>query len=289
VRPLDFQAPASVEETLRLLERHGQGATLLAGGQSLMILLRQGLVVPEVLVGLKRVAELGTIRATPEGLTLGSMVTYHAAAADPLVASGAPIVRAAASSVGSVHIRNLGTVGGSVCHADPAGDVPTVLLALDATLRTVRPDGTGRRHPLDGFYRGLFETLLEPDELLVSIDLPARAPGETFGYRRFSFRQGEYPTAVAACRLRFRDGRCADARVAVGGGDPYPRRLRELEALLAGATAGEVMEATVGAAPFESLRPMADVRGSERWKRRVVASLVRRAVADALGPGNGHG
>ncbi len=289
MRPLDFQAPTSVDETLRLLSRHGQGATLLAGGQSLMILLRQGLVTPDVLIGLKRVGELATIQATRDGLRLGSMVTYRAAAFDPLVASQAPIVRAAASSVGSVHIRNLGTVGGSVCHADPAGDLPTVLLALDATLRTVRPDGTERHHPIDGFYRGLFETLLEPDELLVSIDLPARAADATFGYRRFSFRHGEYPMAVAACRLRFQDGRCSDARIAVGGGDLHPRRLPELERLLAGATADDVLAAAATEAPFASLRPIADVRGSERWKRRVVTSLVRRTVGGAIGSRNGHG
>jgi CO/xanthine dehydrogenase FAD-binding subunit len=141
MHPLDFQAPVSVDETLGLLERFGPEATLMAGGQSLMILLRQGLVAPRVLVSLKRVRELRAMTADGDTLSLGSMLAYHTAAGDQQIAAWAPIARAAAASVGSVHIRNLGTLGGGVCHADPAGDVPTALLALDATLHTVRPGG----------------------------------------------------------------------------------------------------------------------------------------------------
>jgi CO/xanthine dehydrogenase FAD-binding subunit len=283
VRPFDFQAPTSVEETLRLLGEHGSGAALLAGGQSLMILLRQGLVAPELLIGLKRVAGLGAVSTVDGGLRLGSMVTYRTAAADPLIAERLPLVATAAGSVGSVHIRNLGTIGGSLCHADPAGDVPTVLLALDATLHTARPDGGGAAHAIDGFFQGLFETSLDTGELLVSIDLPAPPPGATFGYRRFSFRHGEYPMAVAACSLRWERGRCDDARVAVGGGGLYPSRLKALEDLLEGATAREALAAAATAGPYESLRPIADVRGGEAWKRRVVTNLIRQTVADAVG------
>jgi aerobic carbon-monoxide dehydrogenase medium subunit len=285
VRPFDFQAPTSVEETLRLLGEHGPDATLLAGGQSLMILLRQGLVAPELLIGLKRVDELRAIGTHDGGLRLGSMVTYRTAAADPRIAERLPLIAAAAGSVGSVHIRNLGTIGGSLCHADPAGDLPTVLLALDATLHTARPGGATASHAIDGFFQGLFETSLDSDELLVAIDLPAQPAGASFGYRRFSFRQGEYPMAVAACRLGFEEGRCTGARVAVGGGGLHPARLKALEDLLEGMTAREALDAPATDAPFESLQPIADIRGGEAWKRRVVANLIRETVADALGNG----
>jgi aerobic carbon-monoxide dehydrogenase medium subunit len=282
MRPLDYRAPGSVEETLDLLQRSGDGATLLAGGQSLLILLRQGLVTPEVLVGLKRVRGLDGITAGPDTLSLGSMVTYATAAGDPRVAERAQLVGAAAGQVGSVHIRNLGTLGGSLCHADPAGDVPTVLLALDAVLHTVSPGGAGARHGIDDFFRGLFETRLEPGELLVSIEVPAAPSGATFGYRRFSYRSGEYPMAVAACRLAWEDGQCTGARVAVGGAGEHPRRLPELEGLLEGIAAGDVIAAASGSEPFAALRPIADIRGSEGWKRRVVAELVRATIADAV-------
>ncbi len=258
MRPFDFRAPTSVEETLRLLGEYGSEATLLAGGQSLMILLRQGLVVPELLIGLKRVDELRTVEPHGGGLRLGSMVTYRTAAADPRIADSLPPLGAAAQSVGSVHIRNLGTIGGSLCHADPAGDVPTVLLALDATLHTASPGGAAASHAVDGFFRGLFET---------------------------SFRHGEYPMAVAACRLGFQDGRCTGARVAIGGGGAYPARLKALEDLLEGTSAGDALAAAATEVPFESLQPIADVRGGEAWKRRVVTNLVRQTVADAVGKG----
>jgi carbon-monoxide dehydrogenase medium subunit len=157
-----------------------------------------------------------------------------------------------------------------------------VLLALDATLHTARPDGTAAAHPVDGFFLGLFETRLAPGELLVSIEVPAQPAGSTFGYRRFSFREGEYPMAVAACTLSWEEGRCAGARVAVGGGGPHPMRLPEVERLLAGATAAEAAEAAAAWPPSGSLRPIADVRGGEAWKARVLADLLRRTVADAI-------
>jgi carbon-monoxide dehydrogenase medium subunit len=210
------------------------------------------------------------------------MVTYRRATREPAVAGRFPVVAAAAGSVGSVHIRNRGTVGGSLCHADPAGDLPTVLLTLDATLGTVRPDGATAGHPVGDFFRGLLQTRLEDDELLAWIDLPEQPAGATFGYRRFSYRHGEYPMAVAACRLGWEAGRCTGARVAVGGGGPCPSRLPELERLLEGVAAADVVAAAATDAPYERLRPLADIRGGEAWKRRVVTKLVRDAVADAV-------
>jgi len=283
VRAFDFVAPTSVDQALRWLGEHGDGAALLAGGQSYMILLRQGLVAPEVVIGLKRVRELAGIERRDGGLRLGSMVTYRAAAAADMVTAVAPVLATAAGSVGSVHIRNLGTLGGSLCHADPAGDVPTVLLTLDATLGTLRPGGDAATYPADDFFRGLFETRLADDELLARIDVPAQPAGATFGYRRFQVREGEYPLAVAACRLGWEAGRCTGARVAVGGGGEHPMRLPELERALDGTPADEVPAAAAADEPFAALHPAADVRGSERWKRRVLTSLVRATVADAAG------
>ena len=279
----EYQAPGQLAEATAILDRYGSEATVLAGGQSLMILLRQGLVSPGILLGIKCVAGLADLRETPMGLRLGAAVTYRAAANDARVRARAPVLARAAGSVGSVHIRNMGTVGGSVCHADPAGDVPTVLLALDAEAEIASSGGT-RTCPLSGFFTNMFQTQLGEGEILAAVNIPHQAAGSSFGYRRFSYREGEYPLAVAACRLDWREGMCVGARVAIGGGDVCPKRCPELEELLVGTSAGaEVREAAAEMLPAV-LHPVADVRGSARWKTNVVADLAARTVADAAQP-----
>jgi len=208
------------------------------------------------------------------------MVTYRTVSGDPAVRTTAPILVRAAGSVGSVHIRNLGTVGGSLCHADPAGDVPTVLVALGATLRVANGSGV-TLHPADQFFTGLFETRLSSNEILVGIDIPPPEGSTTYGYGRFCYREGEYPMAVAACRLVWRGDLCVDARVAVGGGDLYPKRLPEVEAVLAGRGVDDSVRADVREVLPSLLRPMPDVRGSGPWKSRVAMHLVERVLEEA--------
>jgi len=245
-----------------------------------MILLRQRIVVPEVVVSLDRVEELRRVEHAPDGLLLGSMVTYTRVHTDGNIARGSPLAAAAASRVGSVHIRNRGTVGGSLCHADPAGDVPVALLAHGATLVIAGPNST-RTEPIDGFFRGLFETSIEPDEILAGVCVPSTPPGIVHAYRRFSYREGEYPQCVAAVQIgRDIDGRCASARVAVGGAGPCPRRLPELERALVGTdlTDDDIRAAVRSVQP--DLRPIPDVRGDVGWKVQVLTHLLHRTLAD---------
>ncbi|HEY3208413.1 MAG TPA: FAD binding domain-containing protein [Actinomycetota bacterium] len=276
----EYRAPTDLREGLEILAEFGPDAKVLAGGQSLMILLRQRLLAPRVIVSLKRLGALTAIESSDGGLRLGSMVTYRAASASPAVRAHAPILARAASSVGSIHIRNLGTLGGSLCHADPAADVPTVLLALDAMLRAAGSSGRNT-YPADQFFTGLFQTRIATEEVLEGIDVPAPAGETTFGYGRFSYREGEYPMAVAACRLTWDGQTCTDARIAVGGGDVYPKRLPEVEGLVrrTGVDAGARAEVR-GVLPT-ILRPMPDIRGSGEWKSRVLAGLMDRVLDEA--------
>jgi carbon-monoxide dehydrogenase medium subunit len=278
----DYARPRSVDETVALLGEHGGDATLLAGGQSLMILLRQGLVAPSVLVGLDGVDELRGVSTDGSTLTLGSMQTYAAVAADPAVTAHVGILAAAAGTVGSVHIRNRGTVGGSLCHADPAGDVPTVLLTTDTVLQTVSSTGERRERRIDEFFKGLFETALDTGELLVGAVIPAQPANSSLGYRRHSFRAGEYPMCVAACRLDWDGSTCTGARVAVGGGGTHPTRLTEIEQRLVGTAPTPEDLGSIGAEIEQLVRPIADVRGSSDWKSKVVAQEVERALAEAM-------
>jgi carbon-monoxide dehydrogenase medium subunit len=281
VEAFEYCSPRTVDEALTELARGGPDARILAGGQSLLILLRQRLVTPSVLVSLKHVEELQLVERREGSLRLGSMTTYRATAGSSDVGVLAPVLAKAAGSVGSIHIRNLGTVGGSLCHADPAGDVPTVLQALDAELETVSSTGT-HSYPANEFFSGLFETRLEQGEVLRSVAVPMQPDGATFGYRRFSFREGEYPMAVAACRLEWGGEGCTGARVAIGGGDLYPRRYPEMEESLTGTSVDDRAIASAIERLREVLRPMADVRGSAEWKMEVISALAARTVSDAV-------
>jgi carbon-monoxide dehydrogenase medium subunit len=275
-----YTAPTTVDEALGLLREHGQDATLLAGGQSLMILLRQRLVSPEVVVGLKQVTELRDISSHADHIEIGSMVTYRSASLNTLLRDKLPVLAKASGSVGTVHIRGLGTLGGSVCHADPSGDVPTVLLMYGATLVLRNPADDEVHHDIDDFFTGVFETRREPEELLVAIRVPHQPSDTTYSYRRYSFREGEYPLCVVACRLTWNSQRCIEARIAVGGAGPHPQRLTELEQRIADQEIAtfDVPSLTDGI----QLHPMPDVRGTSAWKAEVVRHVIEGALSDAL-------
>ena len=217
------------------------------------------------------------------------MARYATVAASPVVRKRAPLLAHAAGVVGSIHIRNRGTVGGAVAHADPVGDVPTALLTLDAVYHS-RTRDRATAHAAADFSTGLFATRLQEDELLGSIEVPAQPTGSVFGYERFSVREGEYPMVVAACRLVIDDGNVVSARVAVGGADSHPKRLESLEAALGGRSAesgfakGDLAD-VVGA----DLNPMADIRGGEEWRRKVALATIGRAVENAFSETNGGG
>jgi carbon-monoxide dehydrogenase medium subunit len=281
---IDVAAPESLAEASALLAADPDGSVVLAGGQSLLILVRQGLVAPATLVDLHGVGVLHGVSALDGALRIGSMTTYGSLVRDDVVRSRVPVLARAAGSVGSVHIRNRGTIGGSVAHCDPAGDVPTVLLALGAVL-TVAGDGALQEIEIDGFFRGLFETALAPGQLLTSLSVPVPPPTATTGYTRFCFRAGEYPLCVVACRLDWADGVCTAARVAVGGGFDHPRRVAEVELLLTGRRrrAGGVEELLTGTRSL--FAPIADVRGSAQWKARVVERTLIAAVTQAIAEG----
>jgi aerobic carbon-monoxide dehydrogenase medium subunit len=285
VQPFDYRAPDDLDGVFDLLASHGPDARLLAGGQSLLVLLRQRLIAPAVLVDLKRVPELATIDAGPSGLALGSTVRHAQLAADPRIRAGWPLLAAAAGSIGSLHIRNRGTIGGSLAHADPAADLVVALIACDGRV-VARTRASVRSHQAEDLPTGVFETCLDPGAVLTRIEVPVQPGTATVGYARFALREGEFPMCQAAVRLTWSGSRCTDARVAVGGAAERPIRLPATEALLAAVDRAapdvEAVLAATASATAQEVRPFADVRGSAAWKRRVVAAMVRRAVGEAM-------
>src|SRR5215217_7275388 len=184
----EYLAPTTVDEALALLAEHGDDAKLVAGGQSLLVFLRQGLLQPRYLIGLKQIPELTRIEPMPDGwLTIGAMVTQHRLATDPEIMERFPALAEAAAAVASPPIRRQGTIGGNLCHADPTGDPPAALIALGAEVEIASPTGR-RRVPVEAFFADYMETIIGANELLVAVYVPFAATRSGSAYLKHRLR-----------------------------------------------------------------------------------------------------
>jgi len=280
VKPSAFEylAPETCEEALGALAEHGDQAAVLAGGQSLIPMMNLRIAAPGVLIDVMRIPELRGIRGEGDRIEVGAGVRMTEAEQDASV----PLLRRALRHVGHPAIRNCGTVCGSVAHADPAAEVPAVLLALDGeiVLRSVRGE---RVLTADEFFRSYYTTAREPDELVVAVRLPAGPPRVAFheATPRLGGSTGEFATAgVAAAAQVGDDDRFSRVRIALLGVADRPVRAREAEALLTGAepTAGVFVAAAEAAAA--AVDPPSDVHAGAGYRRRLVSVLTRRALAE---------
>ena len=272
-----FFAPRTLDELLALRAAHPE-ALLLAGGTDLGLLASRERKPPKAVIHLAHVPELAAISATADRITIGAATTYEAAASTLIEAF--PALRAYLSRLGSWQIRNLGTLGGNIGTASPIGDMPPVLLALEASLTLVSPRGN-REILLDDFFLDYRKTALAPDEIIQSLSMPRLWEGETFHCDKVSKRRDQDISTVAgAYRVRIRNGRIEDARLAFGGMAATPRRARAAEAaLLKDGFAAAI------AAVASDFKPVDDWRGSASYRRQVAANLLRRLELRLAEPG----
>ncbi len=285
-----YARAGSLAEATALLAEAPGDTKVLAGGQSLVPMLNMRLVRPAVLVDVNGLRELIGIAPTPEGgLRIGALTRHAELAASPAVIERAPLLAEAARHVGHAAIRNQGTLGGSLAHADPAAELPAALLALDARVRMTGPRG-GREVAADAFFRGLLATALDPDEILTAVDVPAQPAG--WGFVEIARRPGDFALAgVAMCvglpltlpsPPRGGEGETAEEVRVVGFGvGDRPLRLAGAERLLAGATLDAETAARAGAAAGPDCAPPSDVHGSAEYRRHLATVLVERAVLQA--------
>jgi len=271
----DYFAPGSVDECVALLAEHGEDAKLLAGGQSLVPLMNLRLAAPEVLIDLNGVGELDYVREDADRLVIGAM-TRHREVASDAVGTACPMLAHAAGLIGYPPIRNRGTLGGSLVHADPASELPCVALTVDAELVAVGPGGR-RTIPAGDFFLSHFTTALDPSELLVEVRFPRTAEDDRWGFVEFSRKSGDFAIAAVAVDLRLRDGRLERARVGVAGVGERPWR----------ATAAEQTLTADGPAPDVLQRAAEDAgeqaaAAADGYRGHVVATLTRRALDAAL-------
>jgi CO/xanthine dehydrogenase FAD-binding subunit len=277
----DYARPATIEAAVALLARHGDEAKLLAGGQSLVPLLNFRMLRPRLLVDINRVAELGFLRDDGAGgLAIGALTRHHALETDATVAARFPVLAAAMAHVAHLAIRNKGTIGGSLSHADPAAELPMLALLLDAEIRTNSAAGP-RAHAARDFFVGPLSTALAADELVTEIALPALPPGTGWGFEEFSLRTGDFAFAAVAATVSLADGAVAELRLALMGVGETPLRLRALEAELRGQRLSAPRIAEIAAAARAAVQPPSDLRASSAYRRRLVGALTERALSAA--------
>jgi carbon-monoxide dehydrogenase medium subunit len=283
VKPPLFQyfAPSSLEEALALRAEHAEDCAVLAGGQSLMPLLNLRMAFPGAVIDLGGVSELAGIREFNGGVAIGAMTRQRATERSALVGERLPLAVKALANVGHPAIRNRGTVGGSVAHADPAAELPAVALALDAQL--VARSSRGERTIAAGeFFLGFLTTALAPDELLVEVRLPGLPPGHGAAFVELARRHGDFAVVgVAAAVALDGDGSIADARLAFIGVGGTPVRAREAEALLRGARPDGAVFAEAAERAKDELDPGSDAHASAAYRRRVAGVLAQRALQEA--------
>jgi carbon-monoxide dehydrogenase medium subunit len=264
-----YLRPTDLAEALAVLARHGEGATPLAGGQSLMPMMAMRMARPALLLDLNRVAGLDAIAMVDGVLQIGAMARHAAVLAHPLVAAHAPLLPLALREVAHPAIRNRGTLGGSLCLADPAAELPACMLALDATLVLASAAGE-RRLPAADFFQGLYATARRADELLLRADIPL-APGWLPWFAETARRHGDYALAGLAMMARREAGRIVALRMSFLGVETAPRRLPDLEAaILSGADAAARLPAL--------LTPLHSDEAPAPWRLHLAQSLLRRAM-----------
>ena len=279
--PFSYYCPESLDEAVRLLDEHGDDGKILAGGQSLMPLMSLRLARPAVIVDLNRVSGLDRVAANGDGgLSIGALTRQRALERDPGLPARNPLLAAAVPLIGHFQIRNRGTVGGSLVHADPAAELPAVSVALGAEF--VLASAAGERVvSAEDFYFGYMATAVEPNEVLTEVRLPAWKPGRLWAIDEVSRRKGDFAMVGVALWADMNGDTCEDARITLFGVGGRPVRVEKAEQRLKGSALDDATLKEVERIVFEELEPDSDIHASALYRKEVGGVLTRRALRAA--------
>jgi CO/xanthine dehydrogenase FAD-binding subunit len=279
--PFEYDDPSTLADALSLLAEHGDDAKVLAGGQSLVPLLNFRLARPERLIDINGVSELDYLRIEDGVMHIGALARQSTLERSAEAAERIPLLIEAVRLVGHVQIRNRGTVGGSVAHADPAAELPVAFAALDARFR-VRSAAGERETDSDELFVTHLTTSLRPDELLAEVAVPVPPPRTGSAFVEFARRHGDFALGGAAVLVTLAaDGTCERARIALLAAAPTPLRAREAEQVLLGAELTEASAAEAAARAVVDVYPTGDIHGGSEYRHDLVQAMVRRAVLRA--------
>jgi len=278
----DYVRPSSLASAIDALAGGGEDAKVIAGGQSLLPLLRLRLAYPDLLVDIGGLGELAGVRDAGHALVIGAMTTHYSLIRDPLIREHCGLIAETAATVADPAVRHRGTIGGSLAHADPAGDLPAVISALDATLVATGPGGEREIAAAD-FFVDYLTTALEPGEILTAIRVPKLGPGWGFRYEKFQPTAQAWAIVGVAALARRENGHVAEARVGLTNMSTVPVRARAAEAAAAGAEASRQALAAAAVNADEGSEPPSDLRAAADYRRHLARVLTGRALAVAAG------
>ena len=278
----EYHAPTTVTEALSLLEAGGGSAKLLAGGHSLVPIMKLRLAEPEILIDIGRIAGLRGVEERGDALSIGPMTTYSDLMRCPVVGSRVPVLAEAAGMVADVQVRNRGTIGGSVSHADPAGDMPGVVVALGAEFEATSSSGT-RTISADDMFIDLFETALDPNEILTEVKVRALPPNTGAAYEKIANKASRYAIVGVCAVVTVADGRCTAARIGITGTGPNAVRAASAEAALVGSPLDDESIRAAASVAAEGIDPLSDVHASGEYRVHLTKVAAGRAITRAAG------
>lgn len=280
--PFEYHRAGSIEEAISLLGEHGDDAKLLAGGHSLIPLLKLRFAQPAHLIDVRKIPNLAGVREEGGAVVIGAATTHGEVERSSIIAGRLPIMAEAASQIGDPLVRNVGTIGGSLAHADPGADWPAVMLALNAEFRVAGPRGA-RTIAADDFFLDILTTALAPNEILTEVRIPIPAARSGGAYSKFRHPASGYALIGVAAQITLGAGRTVrDARVAITGVGTRATRARATERALAGTTGDEKSIAAASQAASEGLELRAEAKGSVQYQQHCATVYARRAIARAI-------
>ena len=283
----DYHAPTTVAEALRLLSDLGDEAKLLAGGHSLLPMMKLRFAHPKHLIDLNRIQQLKGIREQGGTLFIGAMTTENELIASDLLKQKCPLLPEAAKQISDPQVRNCGTLGGDIAHGDPGNDHPAVMIAVDATFVLQGPSGE-RLVPAEHFFHGLYYTELAADELLTEIRIPAVAKGSGAAYCKLKRKTGDFATAAAAVQLQLDGEICKKINIALTNVAPTALKASEAAALLTGKVIDEALIEQAAQKAMAICDPAEDLRGDREYKTHMAGEMTRRAIRQALARAKGN-
>ena len=277
----EYHRPSTVDEAVGLLSSLGSEAKILAGGHSLLPMMKLRFAQPEHLVDINRIPELKGVRVIGDDIIIGAMTSENSVIADPVLNEKVPLLPEAAKLIADPQVRNRGTIGGDIAHGDPANDHPALALACDAVMTIAGPNGK-RQVPASEFFLGTYWTALEENDILTEITVKAFPPGAGYSYKKLKRKTGDWATAACAVVIAMSGGAVSHIRITLTNLGPTALRANEAESILMGQQVTDALIRQAAEKAMEICDPAEDLRGDAEYKTAMAGQMVQRAIHDAL-------